>query len=198
MSAEFFISSEFQQSGSYIYDLYAGLLGRKPDYGEFTPDRAQVIGGSGLDAAKTAFAQSFVQRPEFIIRYPQSLTREQFVDAVLLTMQQRSGTDVASLRDGLLADYDNGGRALVVRHAAEAPLFVSAEYNKAFVLMQYYGYLRRGIDQGGYDFWLNVLTNSGGGAGNNYRGMVCAFLTSTEYQQRFGTVVTHSNAECGP
>jgi hypothetical protein len=121
------------------------------------------------------------------------MTREQFVDTVIQTMSTRSGVDQSSLRDGFLNDYDAGGRALVVRHAAEASSFVAPEYNKAFVLMEYFGYLRREIDQGGYDYWLDVLNN---GAAGNYRGMVCAFLTSTEYQLRFSTVVTRSNAEC--
>jgi hypothetical protein len=62
------------------------------------------------------------------------------------------------------------------------------------VLMQYFGYLRRNPDQGGYDFWLNILNSQP----NNFDGMVCSFITSTEYQLRFGTVATHSNADCGP
>jgi hypothetical protein len=94
-------------------------------------------------------------------------------------------------RDGFLSDYDIGGRALVARHAAEADSFVAAEYNKAFVLFEYYGYLRRNVDQGGYAFWLDVLNRGAG-----HQGMVCAFLTSGEYQMRFSTVVTRSNAEC--
>jgi hypothetical protein len=53
--------------------------------------------------------------------------------------------------------------------------------------------LRREKDQNGYDFWLNVLNNTDA---NNYRGMVCSFLTSVEYQRRFGSVVTESNASC--
>jgi uncharacterized protein DUF4214 len=136
-----------------------------------------------------------VQRPEFIIRYPQGMTREQFVDAVIQTMTTRSGVDQSALRNEFLSDYDTSGRALVVRHAAEASSFVAPEYNKAFVLMEYFGYMRREIDQGGYDYWLDVLNN---GAAGNYRGMVCAFLTSTEYQRRFSTVVTRNNGECGP
>jgi Domain of unknown function (DUF4214) len=191
VSAAFFASLEFQQTGSYIYGLYAGTLGRTPGYGEFMPDRAQVVGGSGLEPAKAAFAQNFVQRAEFTNRYPQSMSREQFVDAVIQTMSTRSGVDHSSLRNGLLSDYDAGGRALVVRHASEAGAFVAAEYNRAFVLMEYFGYLRRDIDPGGYAFWLDVLNR---GAGS--RGMVCSFLTSTEYQNRFSAVVTHSNAEC--
>jgi hypothetical protein len=194
VSAAFFASLEFQQTGSYVYGLYAGTLGRIPGYGEFMPDRAQVVGGSGLEAAKAAFAEAFVQRAEFSNRYSQSLTREQFVDAMLQTMTQRSGVNHSSLRDGLLNDYDMGGRALVARHASEASAFVAAEYNKGFVLMEYFGYLRRDIDQGGYNFWLNVLNEGDQG---NYRGMVCSFITSTEYQRRFSSLVTHGNADCG-
>ncbi|MDQ2854982.1 MAG: DUF4214 domain-containing protein, partial [Acidobacteriota bacterium] len=193
VSAAFFMSREFQETGTYVYGLYAGTLGRSPGYGEFTPDRSQVLGGPDLDETKSAFAQDFVQRTAFVARYPQNMTREEFVDAVLQTMQQRSGRNYSVLRDGLLNDYNHGSRALVVRHAAEAGSFVAAEYHKAFVLMEYFGYLRRDVDQSGYDFWLNVLDN---GDANNYRGMVCAFLTSTEYQRRFSTVATHSNVEC--
>ena len=59
--------------------------------------------------------------------------------------------------------------------------------------MQYFGYLRRNVDEGGYDFWLDVLNNR---VPNNYHGMVCAFLTSAEYQQRFGPSVTRTDADC--
>jgi Domain of unknown function (DUF4214) len=193
VSAAFFASVEFQQTGSYIYGVYAGTLGRTLNYGEFNADRSQVLGGAGLDPAKTVFAQNFVQRNEFTNRYPQSMTREEFVDAILQTMSARSGVNHSSLRAGLLSDYDTGGRALVVRQASEASSFVAAEYNKAFVLMEYFGYLQREIDQGGYDFWLDVLNN---GTPGNYHGMVCSFLTSMEYQHRFSNVITHSNAEC--
>ncbi len=194
MSASFFASPEFQQTGSFIYELYAGALGRTPNYTEFMPDRSQVIGGPNLDAARIAFTDTFVQRPEFTAKYPAALTRDQFVDALLQTMTTRSGADVSSLRDTILSDYDTGGRSLAVRDAVQANAFVQAEYNKAFVLFEYFGYLRRNPDTGGYDFWLDVLNGREAG---NYRGMVCAFLTSTEYQQRFSSVVTHSNGECG-
>ena len=48
-------------------------------------------------------------------------------------------------------------------------------------------------DQAGYVFWLGILNNADR---NNYRGMVCAFITSTEYQRRFGSVITQSNSSC--
>jgi hypothetical protein len=198
VSAAFFISPESQQTGAFVYGLYAGTLGRTPMFAEFMPDRAQVIGGANLDATKAAFADSFVQRAEFTTKYPQTMTRDQFVDALLQTMNARSGMDLSSLRGTLISDYDSGiaqsqSRSLVIRDAVQAGAFAQAEYNKAFVSMEYFAYLRRDPEASGYNFWLNALN----GAPSNYRGMVCLFITSAEYQRRFGTVVTHSNAECG-
>ena len=65
-----------------------------------------------------------------------------------------------------------------------------AEFNRAFVLMQYLGYLRRNpndpqdTDYSGYDFWLTKLNQFGGNYINAE--MVKAFITSFEYRQRFG------------
>jgi hypothetical protein len=192
VSAAFFMSQEFQDTGSFVYDLYAGALGRTPNFGEFTPDRGQVVGGAGLEQAKAAFANAFVNRAEFAARYPQT-SRDEFVNALLQTMGQRTGADLSSLRDAMLTAYDTGGRAAAVRAGISANAFTQPEYNKAFVLMEYFGYLRRTEDQGGFDFWLNVLNTSDAG---NYRGMVCSFLTSLEYQRRFSPVVTRNNTEC--
>jgi hypothetical protein len=199
IASAFFIEREFQDTGSYIYDLYAGSLGRRPTYLEYTTDREQVIGGSQLDTAKRVFAEAFVQRPEFVAKYESSATAESFVEALLQSVQQRSGVDLSSQRASYVNAYIGGisqmaSRALVVRALADEAAFKQAEYNQAFVLMEYFGYLRRNPDERGYQFWLNAL-NSGGG--QNYRGMVCAFITSSEYQERFSSVVSRSDVECG-
>ena len=108
-----------------------------------------------------------------------------------------STTQIADFPNNLLRcwRYVSSGktRAQVLREVIEISAFKEREYNPSFVLMQYFGYLRRDPDQAGYQFWLNVLNAS---ASNNYRGMVCAFLTSAEYQRRFGEAVTRTNAEC--
>ena len=195
VSAAFFASLEFQYTGSYIYSLYAGAFGRTVTFEEFMTDRAKIVGGPNLDADRAAFTDAFIGRPEFSARYPQSMTRDQFVDAVLQTMTARSGTDMTALRYTFQSDYDAGGRAMVIADVGQIGMFRDAEYNKAFVLFEYFGYLRRNPDPGGYDFWLDVLNGREAG---NYRGMVCAFLTSSEYQLRFSSVVPHTNSECGP
>ena len=66
----------------------------------------------------------------------------------------------------------------------------NAEFNRAFVLMQYFGYLRRNPndapdgDYAGYNFWLAKLNQFNGNFQNAE--MVKAFIASSEYRQRFG------------
>ena len=73
---------------------------------------------------------------------------------------------------------------------AEDPDLSASETNRAFVLMQYFGYLRRNpndpqdTDYTGYDFWLGKLNQFGGNFVNAE--MVKAFIVSGEYKGRFG------------
>jgi hypothetical protein len=198
VSAAFFIEQEYQQTGSFVYRLYKGALGRRVPYDEFNFDRQKVIVGSSLDQSKSALAYSFVQSWEFMQRYASATTAESFVNALILTMRNASGVDISSQRDALINRYNTGSnrnesRSLAVREAIDNESFKAAEYNPSFVLMEYFGYLKRDPEEDGYQFWLNVLDNKEPG---NYRGMVCSFITSAEYQRRFAAVVSHSNQEC--
>ncbi|MGB9181563.1 MAG: DUF4214 domain-containing protein [Pyrinomonadaceae bacterium] len=193
VSAAFFIELEFQQTGSYVYRFYKGSLGRQPAYNEFTPDRRQVVGGANLEASKAAFAESWTQRAEFQSRYG-SLSNNAFVDALIATVKQADGVDLSSMSASLKAQLGGGAtRGQITRQVIDAQAFANAEYNPSFVRMQYFGYLKRDPDAGGEAFWLNVLNNA---EPNNFRGMVCSFITSREYQERFGSSVTHTNADC--
>ncbi len=199
IAAEFFITREFQQSGSYIYNLYAGALGRRPVFAEYSSDRPQVVGGPSLEADKAAFAESFVQRAEFVSKYQANTTGASFVDALINNVRQSSGVDLAARSGGLLSAYNAGAtlnesRALALRAVTDDAAFQQTQYNPAFVLTEYFAYLRRDADAGGFNFWLDVVSNGDVG---NYRGMVCSFVTSAEYQRRFSSVVSHSNGECG-
>jgi hypothetical protein len=198
VAAAFFKEREYQETGSFVYRLYKGALGRQLDYTEFTSDRQQVVAGANLDANRAAFADAFVQRPEFAQKYSTKRTAESFVDELLNTMRNSSAVDLGRARAGLIAQYNAGGslnqsRSLVLQAAIDDAAFTQAEYNRSFVLMQYFGYLKRDPEQAGFDFWLNVLDNR---EPNNYKGMVCSFITSAEYQLRFSPAVTHSNREC--
>jgi hypothetical protein len=199
VASAFFIENEFKQSGAFIYNLYKDGLGRRPVYAEYSADRRNVVGGPTLEEQKQAFAEAFVARAEFANRYQNNTTAESFVDALLSNVQQASGVDLSGERDSLIGRYNTGAsqaesRTVVLRDVTENAAVRDANYNKAFVLVEYFGYLHRGPDQQGYDFWLNVLNTGDPG---NYRGMVCSFITSAEYQRRFSAVVSHSNGECG-
>ena len=191
-SAAFLIETEFQQTGYFVYRLYKASYNRRPNYSEFTLDRQRVIGGPQLNSSKTALVNAFVQRNQFKAVYPDSLSNLDFVN----TLFDSAGLIPFTAERQAAVDSMNMGatRAAVLRSVADNPSLVQREYNPAFVQMQYLGYLRRTEDQRGFQFWLDILNQQP----TNYRRMVCAFITSAEYQRRFTTTITHSNAECGP
>ncbi|MGA9997169.1 MAG: DUF4214 domain-containing protein [Pyrinomonadaceae bacterium] len=192
ISAAFFTEQEFQQTGYFVYRFYKAAFGRRPTFAEFQPDRARVVGGPDLETNKQNFANDFVSRPAFLAQFPATLTPAQYVSA-LDTSKGSSLTQAE--RDNLAAGLATGAetRATVLRKIADNQIFQQREFNPAFVIMQYFGYLRRDPEDAGLNFWLNVLDNR---ETNNYRGMVCSFITSAEYQKRFSPVVTRSNADC--
>jgi hypothetical protein len=194
VSAAYFVETEFQNTGSYIYRIYKASFGQRPKYLQFSIDRGRVVDGPQLENSKQAFAESWVLRPEFLAKYPTNLSGTQFIDALLATVRQGSGVDLAGKRAELINDFNvNNSRGRIVRMVTDNATFKQAEYNRAFVLMQYFGYLQREPDEGGYQFWLDVVNNR---VTNNYLAMVCAFVTSTEYQQRFGSTITRNNTMC--
>ena len=165
---------------------------------EFLPDTQQigqgvVVGQTGweqvLENNKQAFAAEFVQRARFTTAFPQSLTPAQFVD----TLNANAGNPLLpSERDQLVNSLTSAAmtRAQVLRAVAENQILYNAESNRAFVLMQFLGYLRRNpndpqdIDYSGDDFWLTKLNQFNGNFVNAE--MVKAFITSAEYRRRFG------------
>ena len=195
VSAAFFIELEFQETGSFVYRFYKSSLGRRPNFAEFSLDRGLVVNGNDLETNKQVFATAWVRRPEFLAAVPLEYARSSIRRRTIADVQQNSGVDLSSQRAALVADwFARGSRSRIVRMVADSPAFTGSEFNASFVLMQYFGYLRRDADPGGYDFWLNVLNNY---APNNHRGMVCAFLSSAEYQRRFSSTITRTDAECG-
>ena len=191
VSAAYFIESEFQETGYYAYRLYKAGLARAPQFTEFVGDRGRVT-VSNLEASKVALAADFVTRPAFVALFPATMTSAQYVDQLNAnTSNSLTSTERNSFVSGLNTGAQD--RASVLKTVAENQVFRQREYNAAFVVMQYFGYLRRNPDQNGFNFWLGVLNSQP----NNFRGMVCSFITSMEYQQRFSPVLTTSNADCG-
>ena len=73
-------------------------------------------------------------------------------------------------------------RAQVLRAIVQSDEVTNAEAVNAFVASQYYGYLRRTPDAGGFDGWVSYLKNNP----NDFRTMVNGFVNSVEYKLRFG------------
>jgi hypothetical protein len=221
VSAAFFLSIEFQETGYLVERMYKVAYGDAtgtstfPGPGshqlavpiirrsEFVPDSFQIsngviIGQPGalqlLEANKVAFANDFVTRTRFTTAYATSLTPAQFVDALIA---KAAFTPTPAQRQAFIDEFggaanttDTAARARAVRAIAENGTFSQLEKNKAFVLMQYFGYLRRDPDTNpdtdytGYDFWLGKLNQFNGNFVNAE--MVKAFLVSGEYRHRFG------------
>jgi hypothetical protein len=210
-SAAFFLSIEFQNTGYFVERTYKSGFGdlNPPTipvpvrFTDFLRDSQQigagVIVGQGnwqaqLDGNKSAYALSFVQRPAFLTRYPGFTSATAFVNS----LDTNAGSVLSdSERSALISELspnpaDPSLRASVLRKVADNALLQQRESNRAFVLMQYFGYLRRNPDAApeaslnfdGYNFWLNKL--------NQFNGdfvqadMVKAFLVSGEYRHRFG------------
>jgi hypothetical protein len=198
VSASFFRSAEFQFKGYFVYLFYKVSLNRRPRYEEIIPDMRRVTGQTGDEviAKKRSFTDAWVQRPEFKDAYDK-MTNGAFVDALLgrygvssITTPDPANPDgtvmVTLAREALVSALDAQQpprltRAQVLRAIVQSKEVDRTEYNGAFVAMQYYGYLRREPEQGGYDAWLRVINR-----GDSYRVMVDGFMNSDEYKQRFG------------
>jgi hypothetical protein len=222
VSNAFFYEQEYQQTGAYVFRLYRAAFGNNqpfpnpdvsnlveskklPDYQRFANDRAKVIGGRNLSEGQLALANEFVQRPEFQARYPGSMSKVDFILKLLLTIKNDTGVDIFYEYDPLASVYVQQGRgAVLYQLALENPTapgfnnrpFVDAEYNRAFVVTQYFGYLRRDADIGGFLFWLSQVNGAPIRDVQKQHDMVCSFVTSAEYQQRFSPIASRTNDEC--
>jgi len=206
VSAAFFLSIEFQETGYLVYKMYEagfGNLAGKPvpvRREDFMPDtrtigNGVVVGATGwqdvLNNNKNSFALTFVQRPSFQAAFPSNMTAQQFVDkldanagSVLMTSEK---SNLVAVLGATPADATK--RASVLRSVAENANLTQRDFNKAFVLMQYFGYLRRNPDDApdgnfnGYNFWLSKLNQFNGNFVDAE--MVRAFIVSGEYLNRF-------------
>jgi hypothetical protein len=211
VSAAFFLSIEFQETGYLVYRMYKVGYGNLPGapvpvrYAEFLPDSQQIALGvqvgignwqAVLEANKVAFTNDFVTRARFSNAYPTTLTPTVFVNALIVNA---GFTPTPAERQAFIDEFgtatdtiNTAARARALRAIAENATLSAQEKNKAFVLMEYFGYMRRNpydppestLDYGGYNFWLGKLNQFNGNFVDAE--MVKAFIVSGEYRQRFG------------
>jgi hypothetical protein len=125
-----------------------------------------------------AYTEAWTQRPEFKTRYD-ALSNAAYVNALEANAEVTVGNKAA-----LIAALDNGQmtRGEVLRNIVESAVVGDRFFNRAFVAMQYFGYLRRDPDTIGFQNWVDTLNADP----SNFRHMIFGFLFSTEYRQRFG------------
>jgi Tol biopolymer transport system component len=208
LSPEFQVSGNFiyrMYKGSLVRG--PGPAGRFPTYAEFIKDLQQVTLGIVVDnklsppvieANRAAFAEQFVLRAEFRTLYD-TLNNQQYVDKLFATT---GIAPTAAERTALINGLAPGGgetRASVLRKIVDGTrvtadgtlefttrygkAFYDKEFDPSFVLMEYFGYLRRDPDDAGFQFWLAKLRQFGNWVDAE---MVRAFVTSPEYRNRFG------------
>jgi hypothetical protein len=199
VSSSFFGSPEFRLKGFFVYNFYSVAFNRRPSYEEIIPDMRSVTGAAADEVylKRATFPVNFANRPEFKERYD-ALSNTGFVNALLdryglerITtpdpQNPESGTKVMLTRADLINRLGTSGaqsltRAQALRAIVESDEVGVAEYNRAFVAMQYYGYLRRTPEEEGYQAWLRVINQDP----NNVRSMIDGFMNSAEYRLRFG------------
>jgi TolB protein len=208
VSAAFFLSIEFQETGYLVYRTYKAAYGNLNGapvpirLNEFLPDTQQI--GNGvivnqpgwqqlLESNQQSFFASFVQRSSFSSAFATSLTPDQFVDQLFLNagVAPSSSDRAAAINEfgGAANTEDTAARARALRRIADNSTLAQQEFNRAFVLMQYFGYLRRNPNDApdsnfdGYYYWLSKRDQFKGDYINAQ--MVKAFIDSIEYRQRF-------------
>jgi hypothetical protein len=204
-SGAFFLSIEFQDTGGFFIRTQRVAFGKRSDtaatrvtFLQLISAQSQIgdgviIGQPGADAKlesnKQAYILQVVTDPAFLALYG-TLTASQYVDALYASA---GVTPTASERSDAITAFGAGGsagRAAALRLIVDSSGVRTAEANPSFVLMQYFGYLRRNptdlpdTDDSGYQFWLTKLNQFNGDF--NAAQMVQAFLVSGEYRQRFG------------
>jgi Tol biopolymer transport system component len=193
-SAAFFLSIEYQQTQFYIYRIYLETL-KAHKYLDMVRDaqeisRDVIVGSPGweqrLDENTQRFTEDFVSSPQFRLNYPVGISASGYVDRLYQNQATFVSPPVAE-RNQAIAAYgsgDSAGRARALRIAANNATFIQQQFNQAFVLAEYFGYLRRDPDLAGYNFWKSKLDQFNGDF--QKAEMVKAFLTSSEYRLRFG------------
>src|SRR5207302_8658045 len=172
VSAAYFLSIEFQQTGYLVERIYKAAYGDASGisnfatahqlsvpvvrFNEFLPDTQQIgqgviVGQAGwetvLENNKQTFAAQFAQRSRFASAFATSMTPAQFVDALFANA---GVTPTPTDRNAAVAEFgsatntsDVAARPRALRRVAENSTLVTNDFNRAFVLMQSFVYLHR-------------------------------------------------------
>lgn len=183
---------EFPRTSYAVYRYYKVSFGHPPKYQEMLDDLRTVGRGVYVDAPGweevlennlASVVEAWISRADFKALYDDR-TNEQYVDALYANagleppLRERAEI-ITALNTHALT------RAAALRRIADDQKLYRREYNTAYVLTHYFGYLRRNPDDppesswAGFNFWLDILNQTG-----DYRGLSRAFVESGEYQDQ--------------
>jgi hypothetical protein len=163
----------------------ATTAARSPDQAARLPDQPPTVQEQTFHQERTfhqgptlqqaqAFITAWTNRADFKALYD-DLPDPQYLDSlcanagVSLSMEER-GSLLLGLHDGALT------RDAVLSRVLDDESFLLRDFDAAFVLMNYFAYLWRDPDEGGYQFWLDKLDESG-----DYGSVSQSFISSYEH-----------------
>jgi hypothetical protein len=212
VSQAFFLSIEFKDTGLFVIraqkSAFGNDFGNDPSYSLFLTDQKSIANGvvvgqgnwqGQLAANKVSYLQNVVSRSGFTsqAQFAPGVSASTFVNG-LFTNAGVTNPPAADV-NAAIAAYGSGdtvGRAAAMQSVIESGTGYNSMYNSSFVIMEYFGYLRRDPDQSGFNFWLTKV-NSVSLPNEDMRDdnqalsrvqraeMVRAFIESTEYRGRF-------------
>jgi uncharacterized protein (TIGR03118 family) len=184
VSQSFFTSQESLTRGYTAIRFYRAAYGRDILYGEYLTELSRLSGATPAEttALRAAFPADFVTRNEFHSLLD-GLPNAAYVDRLIANS---GATFDPGFRDQLVADLNAAvkTRAQVINDVVEDVHFVNdtTTLTRAFIMSEYFGYLRRDPDQTGFNMWLTYFLAHPG----DFRTMVNGFVNSAEYRLRFG------------
>lgn len=175
-------SREFHERGYFAYRVYRAGVGRIPHYAEFIPDMGKVSGflsNTDLEANKGDYVEEFMARAEFRALYdPTTGDPAAYVDKLL----QTAGLQNHPSRTGWISLLTNNTltRGQVLREFIESDEVKAKYSNEAFIVMNYFGFLRRDPDAA-FTGWIDLFDQT-----HDDRMIINGFINSQEYRLRFG------------
>jgi hypothetical protein len=188
----FILLQEFPRTSFFVYRLLKVLTGNMPREDDFMKGMEVVVqglyfGAQGWESRLETNLQTLIQQSVLTEDFRQRsdrMSNREYVDGLL---HNAGSTIDAQSRDEIVKRLDAGldSRASVLRRIVDDKQFYKAEYNSAFVLVHFFGYLDRNPadppdhDLNGFYYWRDILDKSG-----DYGSISRAFLESDEYKRR--------------
>lgn len=183
---------DFPETSFFVYRSWIAANARMPTLNEFK--RAMRLLTSGVSQNPSSRRERLEENRQRLINELMDArelgtrisgsSNSDYVNTVLTNVGLREDRNLAQqLSIGL--DQQTETRSTVLRKIVDDKRLIRREYNSAFVLVHYFGYLNRNPTDSpdtnleGFKYWRRILDSS-----RDYRSISRAFLESEEYRKR--------------